>query len=281
VLPPSCNQSIDRRDPHRSVGIKAPSTRRIHHCDGGIAEKVIEIRFPVAQPGVATVIRFTVFGGGTQTHVLPPGRNRWTVSQAETRSSVAIDYLKLGIHHIWTGTDHLLFVVCLIFIAGSWGRILTTITGFTVAHSLTLALSALGLVRLPVAAVEALIALSVVFLATEICKGRRDNLTWRYPISVSITFGLLHGLGFAAVLHEIGLPDNELLTGLLLFNVGVEVGQIIFAIGVITLFTVLCALARWMGRAGDFDLRLQQVIGAGAGCVAAFWMFERMATWLA
>ena len=159
----------------------------------------------------------------------------------EEVTTVAVQYTWLGMEHIWIGFDHLLFVLCLIWIAGSLRRILITITGFTLAHSVTLALSALQIVVLPVPPIEAVIALSVLFLATEIARGEggfngakgangaSGALTWRYPIAVSSTFGLLHGLGFAAVLNEIGLPQTELVTGLVFFNVGVEIGQVVFA----------------------------------------------------
>jgi len=118
-------------------------------------------------------------------------------------------------------------LLCYRGIAGSLRRILATITGFTVAHSITPVLSALEWVRLPVPPV---MALSIVFLASEIIKGRRNNLTSRHPIAVSSAFGLLHGFGFAAVLSEVSLPQAELLTGLLFFNLGVEIRQVIFAL---------------------------------------------------
>jgi len=115
-------------------------------------------------------------------------------------------------------------------VAGVGKKLLVTITGFTIAHSITLALSALNLVRLPIPPVEAVIALSVVYLAMEIALQKKDSLTYRYPIAVSSSFGLLHGFGFAAVLADIGLPQVEIVTSLLFFNIGVELGQIIFVI---------------------------------------------------
>jgi hydrogenase/urease accessory protein HupE len=173
--------------------------------------------------------------------------------------------------------DHLLFILCLIWIAGSPRRILATITGFTLAHSVTLAMSALDLIRVPVPPVEAAIALSVVFLATEVAKGRRNNLTWRYPIAVSGSFGLLHGLGFAAVLNEIGLPQTELVTGLLFFNVGVEIGQALFAALVIAaLFLVRRAAVLRMSEE-VLNTRLRYVMSYGVGCTASYWLVGRVA----
>ncbi len=127
---------------------------------------------------------------------------------------------------------------------------------------------------------EAAIALSVVFLATEVAKGRRDNLTWRYPIAVSSSFGLLHGLGFAAVLNEIGLPQTELVTGLLFFNVGVEIGQALFAALVIaTLFLVRRAVVLRMSEE-VLNTRLRYTMSYGVGCVASYWLVGRAAGFL-
>jgi len=256
-------------------------------CDGALQGRSIEIQYPVAPPAVATVVRVNWLPGHSQTIVLPPGQYSWQVPDQATRSSVAGDYLWLGMYHIWVGVDHLLFLVCLICIAGTCGRTLATITGFTIAHSLTLALSALQIVRLPVPPIEAVIALSVVFLATEVAKGRRENLTWRYPITVSSTFGLLHGLGFAAALNEIGLPNTELVTGLLFFNIGVEVGQIAFAIPVLLAFALLHRLSPQATDAefphvdGHWERQVQRLLGYSTGILASFWLFDRVAGFIA
>ncbi len=282
ILPPSCTERPGTSpEPSPHLRLDSGTTYRFYDCDQGLSGQTIEIRYPLTQVAVATVVRATFQGGRSHTTVLAPGENRWQIPKEETRSSVAADYLRLGIHHIWAGPDHLLFLLCLIYIAGSFGRILSTITGFTLAHSLTLALSALDVIRLPVPPIEAVIALSVIFLATEVSKGRRENLTWRYPFSISSVFGLLHGLGFAAALGEIGLPRTELATGLLFFNLGVEVGQLMFAIlVVVALLAPLKQLARLYGNAERMERmeqRLQTATGYGVGCLAAFWMFERLA----
>ncbi|MEL7186879.1 MAG: HupE/UreJ family protein, partial [Pseudomonadota bacterium] len=199
------------------------------------------------------------------------GERRFVMPGKETAASVAGQYTWLGAEHIWIGFDHLLFLLCLIWIAGTWKRILITVTGFTIAHSLTLALSALEIVRLPVPPVEAAIALSVLFLAVEVTKGRRDSLTWQHPIAVSSSFGLLHGLGFAAVLGEIGLPQTEVLTGLIFFNVGVELGQVAFALGVVLLLRVATAL---LGESMQHHAR--PVMGYAVGCLSAYWLIGRV-----
>ncbi len=158
--------------------------------------------------------------------------------------SVAGTYLSLGVEHILLGIDHLLFVLALLLITrGTW-RLVKTVTAFTVAHSITLALATLGFVHVPQAPVEAVIALSIVFVAAEIVRVRngRDGIAARAPWIVAFTFGLLHGFGFAGALARVGLPEGHIPLALLFFNVGVEVGQLLF---------IAAVLARWR-RSGAF-----------------------------
>lgn len=250
--------------------------RRIsYYCAKGLASQAIAITYPGANPSVSSLIRYSTASGERHIAVLGPQETKWNVPHAETPSGVARQYALLGIEHIWAGVDHLLFLVCLLWIAGTWRRILVTITGFTLAHSATLILSALHVVRLPIPPVEAAIALSIAFLATEIVKGPRRSLTWRYPIAVSGSFGLLHGLGFAAALGEIGLPQTELVTGLLFFNVGVEIGQVLFAAGVIALLHLVQRLgAEWFAEAHQVAV-LRTVAAYTVGALAVFWLIER------
>lgn len=231
----------------------------------------LSIRYPRREVANPTVVRVNLEAGESYTVALSSGVRKFTMPRPEDVATVARQYAWLGTEHIWIGFDHLLFLVCLIWIAGTWKRIVITITGFTLAHSVTLALSALAIVRLPVPPIEAVIALSVLFLASEVTKGPRHNLTWRYPIAVSSAFGLLHGLGFAAVLNEIGLPKAEVITGLVFFNVGVEIGQVIFALAVILLLRGTTFVV------GEAALRHGRVAaGYAVGCVAAYWLIDRL-----
>jgi hydrogenase/urease accessory protein HupE len=211
------------------------------------------------------------------TRVLPPDRTTFTAPREPRPLEVAADYLKLGVEHIWTGVDHLLFVTGLLLLAGSVRRVLLAITGFTVAHSITLSLSALDLVRLPGPPVEAAIALSILFLAREIARPYPEGLAARSPVLVSSSFGLLHGFGFAAALREAGLPQGEIATGLFCFNLGVEIGQVVFISGVIGLFL---ALRQAMGLKGLAFAPLQgpltRLAGYGLGLPAAFWFIQRL-----
>ncbi|MGB5349963.1 MAG: HupE/UreJ family protein, partial [Polyangiales bacterium] len=245
------------------------------------AGTALQIRYPAFNPSVSALVRVSRRSGQTHSLLASPEETELIIPEVESFGAVARDYLTLGVKHILGGYDHQLFLVCLMLIAGTGRRILITITGFTIAHSITLALSALGLVRVPIPAVEAAIALSIVFLAVEIVRGDQDSLTYRYPIAVAASFGLLHGFGFAAVLGETGLPQTEIPAALLFFNVGVELGQIAFVLAVVLVYQLI----RFAGRTlMDRDLSiaalrpLQAPAAYAVGILASFWMIQRVAT---
>ncbi|MCK4838459.1 MAG: HupE/UreJ family protein, partial [Desulfobulbaceae bacterium] len=216
--------------------------------------------------------------GESYSVVLRPDETVWQIPEKEQTWKVAKEYMALGIKHILEGYDHLLFIVCLVLLAGTFKRILVTVTGFTIAHSITLALAALGVVKVSVAPVEAAVALSIVFVAMELARDKHHTLTWRYPIAVSSTFGLLHGFGFAAVLTEIGLPQTEIPTALLFFNVGVEIGQIMFVIASIAVFFAGKAVTKRLREMTFKDVlhRIQQPAGYVVGVLAMFWTLDRV-----
>ena len=181
---------------------------------------------------------------------------------------IASAYTVLGIEHILTGVDHLLFVIGLLLLVGFNRRLVGTITAFTAAHSLTLASSALGWLTLRPAPVEATIALSIVLVAAEALY-RRDTLARRWPALVAFLFGLVHGLGFAGALKEIGLPESHLLVALLTFNVGVEIGQ---------LLTVGAAMLLWRTTARWPQVaRARTALLYAIGTMAAYWSWLRIA----
>jgi hydrogenase/urease accessory protein HupE len=219
------------------------------------------------------LVRILFLDGTTWVRRLTPQEPAATIPARQSGWSVAGLYLKLGVEHILLGVDHLLFVLALLLITrGTW-LLIKTVTAFTVAHSLTLALATLGYVHVPSAPVEAAIALSIVFVAVEIVRAQegRISLTARVPWVVAFTFGLLHGLGFAGALSEIGLPEGHIPLALLFFNVGVEIGQLLF-IGLIVAATVLIGRIRvrwprWAGLAAPYAI----------GSIAMFWVFERVA----
>lgn len=245
----------------------------VWQCHEGLVGQQIDITYPQANPNLASIVRYTPQAGMEPlTTLLQPQEASFVLPSADEEAGGFPEFLKLGVEHVLVGFDHLLFVAGLIFIAGSFRRVLVTITGFTVAHSITLVLAALELVQLPIAAVEAAIALSIVFLGVEIVKGPRDTLTWRQPVVVASVFGLLHGFGFAAVLGEIGLPAEGLVSALLAFNLGVEFGQVAFAALVLIGLRMMTAIARRTGG----SLPAAKFAGYLVGTVASFWMFERL-----
>lgn len=182
-------------------------------------------------------------------------------------------YTVLGVEHILTGVDHLLFVLALLFVVSGRWKLVKTITAFTVAHSMTLGLATLGFVTLPSAPVEAAIALSIVFLASEILQHRqgRTSLTFERPWVVAFAFGLLHGLGFAGALTEIGLPPSEVPIALLFFNVGVEIGQLLFVAFVLSLIWIL----RRQGADKELQFNGQVIVIYVVGTLAMYWFVER------
>jgi len=222
--------------------------------------------------GEDALVRVTLIDGRTLSTVLRADSPSWTVPEPGSRVATLASYLALGIKHILLGYDHLLFVLGLILLVGLRRRLLVTITAFTVAHSITLSLATLNLVHLPARAAEAVIALSIVFLAVELAR-QREQVTWawRHPWAVAFAFGLLHGFGFAGALAEIGLPQGEIPLALLGFNVGVEIGQLLFVAAAIGTL----AFARRLRPQWPNWIRVAVVYSIGS--LASWWCFERVA----
>lgn len=210
---------------------------------------------------------------------LTPDQTVFVVPAALSTGQVFTSYLGLGFEHILEGWDHLLFVFALLLLIRSPGRLVGAITAFTVAHSITLALAALSHVSVPGPPVEACIALSIVFLAIEVLKRdeSESRLSERSPWIVSFSFGLLHGLGFAGALTEIGLPQSDVPVALLAFNVGVELGQLAFVAGVMVTIVILRAILPSVTRYfRDATSQGTAVMGYAVGCVGLFWLVERV-----
>jgi hydrogenase/urease accessory protein HupE len=218
------------------------------------------------------LVRINFADGSGITQILKPDSPTMTISR-EARNSIPVwGFLQLGVEHILLGIDHLLFVLGLLLIVQGRVVLLKTITAFTIAHSITLALAVLGFVNVPQAPVEAVIALSIVFLASELIKQQHGKvgLTAQYPWLVAFIFGLLHGFGFAGALSEIGLPQNDIPMALFLFNVGVEVGQLIFVAAMIASIALVKKIKI------KFPNWSEAVTPYIIGSVAAFWLIERV-----
>ena len=220
----------------------------------------------------AVILRITWQGEQRSTFTLtknqPAARLFGSARDERDAWQVAQTYAVLGIEHILSGIDHLLFVLSLLFLVGFRRQLLATITLFTVAHSLTLAASALGALTLRPPPVEAVIALSIVLVCAE-ALSQKDTLTRRWPGIVAFVFGLVHGLGFAGALKDIGLPEQHANIALLTFNVGVEVGQLL-VIGLAWLVVLATRRFTWTAKA-------QRVILYGIGSVSVFWTLSRIA----
>jgi hypothetical protein len=219
------------------------------------------------------LVRVVFLDGTSWVRRLTPQDSSATIPPLQSGWSVAGLYLKLGVEHILLGIDHLLFVLALLIVTrGTW-LLVKTVTAFTIAHSITLALATLGYVQAPSVLVEALIALSIVFVAVEIVRlwRGREGLTARAPWLVAFAFGLLHGLGFAGALSEVGLPAGHIPVALLFFNLGVEIGQLLFIATMLCLFVLVrrirMACPRWARLAAPYAI----------GSVAMFWVIERVA----
>jgi hydrogenase/urease accessory protein HupE len=226
----------------------------------------------VGQRYSAAIVKVVWLDGGNRVYTItkaqPTAQLYGSADDRRGRGEIARAYIVLGIEHILTGYDHLLFVAGLLFLVGFRRRLIGTITAFTLAHSITLALSAFGLLTLRSPPVEASIALSIVLVATEALRDR-ETLARRLPAMVSFIFGLVHGLGFAGALKDIGLPQSHLPLALLTFNVGVEIGQLLTVFATFALLR-LPIPERWLGAARRPALY-------GVGVLAAYWSWSRIA----
>ena len=222
------------------------------------------------------LLRVKLRDGTEHSAILRSGTSSFTIPEQATRVDLAISYWRMGTIHILEGYDHLLFLLTLLLIVSGIWPLLKTVTAFTLAHSLTLALATLGLLYIPPVPTEAVISLSIVLLAVEVVRKNQGQLTLseRYPWLVAFTFGLVHGLGFAGALSEIGVPPNEVPLALLMFNVGVETGQVMFVVAV---SLMLAGLHRLHSHSA---LTLARATPYAIGSVAMFWTIQRIGLFL-
>ena len=181
-----------------------------------------------------------------------------------------IEYVTLGIEHIFNGIDHLLFVLSLVLLSLNTRALMYAITAFTLSHSITLALAILEFVTIPILYVEAMIALSIVILAKELLLSEKGSFTRRHLGVVAFTFGLLHGFGFSSVLASIGLPQDEIPLSLFAFNVGIEIGQVLFILGVSFILSIFIKYFK------KYNFYLEKIIAYSIGSIASYWLIERV-----
>ena len=227
------------------------------------------------------LVRVENLDGTTQVTRVTPSSPSFVIAASPGALTVCRTYLVLGVEHILFGVDHLLFVLALLILVKGWRRLVGTITAFTIAHSITLAAAILRFVHVPGKPVEATIALSVVFAACEIVHRRsgRTGVTEAWPWVIAFTFGLLHGLGFASALREVGLPQNAIPLALLFFNVGVELGQLLFISFVMAIIAAAVYAARKVSLSSITPQSAfswcESISAYAIGAVAAFWLIER------
>jgi hydrogenase/urease accessory protein HupE len=267
-LPDECT---DKAPPRTERAGNALLEQFAVQCPGGLAGKHVSID-GLSGTFTDVVVRVESADGAVQATRLTPDQPSFTVAAAPTWLDTARTYFLLGVEHILLGIDHLLFVLALLLLVRNTWMLVKVITAFTVAHSITLAVAALGWAQIPQAPVEAVIALSIMFVAAETIRPKRDenDLVSKAPWVIAFAFGLLHGLGFGGALKEIGLPQTDIPLALLTFNLGVEAGQLLFVFAALGLKVAVYRL---------LDLKVswaRAAAGYGIGSLAAVWFVQRV-----
>jgi hydrogenase/urease accessory protein HupE len=277
--------TLDASAPRASFSDGAYVERRTVRREGGLTGHAVTIE-GLSATSTDVLVRVESLAGAIQTERLSPTKTTFDIQATPGSGEVAATYLLLGVEHILFGFDHLLFVLALVILVRDWRRVAVTVTAFTIAHSITLAAATLGFVNVPGPPVEATIALSIMLVAVEILNARqgRSSLTARLPWLVAFGFGLLHGFGFAGALAEVGLPQHAIPVALLFFNVGVEMGQLVFVTAVLSFIWLLRHAASQLFEAAlvkrAFD-RLDVTVAYAVGIVAAYWLVERTTAFFA
>jgi hypothetical protein len=269
IFPDTCRQLGDART-ERS-GTAWVFTARLD-CKGGLAGRTLAIEGLEAFT-TDVLVRAQHADGGVETHILKPIQPSVTLRSAGDARRGALAYLYLGVEHILLGLDHLLFVLGLLLIVRDRWMLVKTVTAFTVAHSITLAVATFGIATVPPLPLNAAIALSILFLGPEIVRRWRGETSFTicHPWVVAFAFGLLHGFGFASGLAQLGLPKGEIPLALLLFNVGVELGQLAFVLVILLLERAFRQLQiHW-------PILVQRLPGYAVGTLGAFWTIQRVA----
>lgn len=244
----------------------------VYQCKADPSVLDVVLSYPAANPVLSVLVMFKPFHKTQRQRFSGPDVTRITLGAKLSFTQVASQYLGAGVSHLLAGYDHLLFVLCLMWISRTWRRLLLTVTGFTVGHSITLALASVGYIWVPVVFIEVLIALSIVILAAEILGNKQTTFAWQYPAGVAALFGLLHGFGFASVLSDLGLPQDMMVIALVFFNIGIELGQLFFVAACWLVFHYV------LQRCSAFKvgwMAYNTIVLYLVGTVAAYWVAER------
>jgi len=268
VFPTGCSHQSELVS--QTIG-NARLQRWYMHCAGELVGQRIAVE-GLRPSNTDVLLRLKWLDGSVATALLKPSRSYYEIPARSSAVDIALTYLVLGAEHILQGVDHLLFVFALLLIVVGVRRLVATITAFTLAHSLTLGAATLGWVYVPQQPVEAVIALSILFLAVELIHGKegRQGMAAKWPWLIAFVFGLLHGFGFAGALSEIGLPQQAIPLALVFFNVGVELGQLLFVATVLILFWALRL------KQSVFYERAETLAVYAIGSFSSFWLIERV-----
>jgi hypothetical protein len=282
VLNNKCKRHSSRSRKHLTFGLLHTE---LYHCSSTLRGTKIEIQYARKNPGLSTIISAHFINGESASIALSAHQLSWVIPKQTHTQDIVRQYFSFGFEHLITGYDHVLFIACLIFLCvGRIKSLLLSITAFTIAHSVSLALTVFNVIKLNVIAVEAVIALSIVYLAREVVAQYRthikDNVSHRYPATIAGAFGLLHGLGFANILSEFGLPQTDRLYALLSFNIGIEVGQLCF-IAIVLIPSSFLLGSYQPARKEVYIARAAMLNCYLAGIVAVVWTIERVAGGLA
>lgn len=276
LLPPHCRASGELRE---ETVVTAVIQRWDVACSEPLTDSIVTVD-GIAASKADVILRVALSDGRVFNTVLSAERNSYVVPAREQPGAVMKSYLTLGVEHILTGLDHLVFVLGLMLLVSTRRQLILTVTAFTVGHSVTLSMAVLGFVNAPAAPVEALIAFSILVVAVELARGPGPSPTMmrRFPWAIAFGFGLLHGFGFAGALSEVGLPAGEIPLALLSFNLGIEAGQLLFCAVGLGLYAAIRYLRTryWRLEPGGAVLPAGQRLAAYAiGTLAAFWFIDR------
>ena len=273
VLPADCQET---KAMQASVAENESLTARWSvHCDSnGLVGKTLRIA-GLERGHINVILRMQLLQGGVIKALLGPDQTSFIVPAPQAVPSVFLSYLQLGIEHLLTGFDHLLFVLGLLLLVPNLRRLVLTVTAFTLGHSITLTLASLNLVNVPQSIAEFAIATTILLLACELVRNQNVQTSWisRRPWLMAASFGLIHGLGFAGALRDIGLPQDEIPLSLFAFNLGIEVGQVLIV------FSFLLMAWSWRQRPAiipaNLSKRARFAPAYVIGTLAAYWCFER------
>lgn len=221
---------------------------------------------------VSVLLKVHLRDGQFYQRILSAENTGYKVPEAQSRLEIFSDYVAMGIKHLLVGVDHILFVICLVLLVSVRRKLIWVVSMFTVGHSITLSLSTLGLVTVSTAMAEVFIAFSVVYAAAELLDKNNKSLIKKYPAIMAAAFGLLHGLGFASVLSDVGVPQLHIPLSLFAFNVGIEIGQLIVICILLGLSFLVHTLSQKL-KIGKVKAKLPIY---AVGCLSSLWFWERM-----